>query len=110
MNRVALYNKGCESLLIKFNELAKMLPSFLAALNSRATMCQWNTILTIDDDDGNPRHIIMHHGTLNQANVDVGIAKRQTNAAKPTPPALNHVTAACDLNLGRDSPNFYFMS
>ena len=72
---IALYQKGCKTLPIKFDGLAKLLPSFLAALNLRATMCQWTDILTILDDDRTPRHMIMHHGSLTQDNVNVGIAE-----------------------------------
>ena len=72
---LALYQKGCEALPIKFDGLAKSLPSFLAALNLRATMCQWTNILMIEDDGHTPRHMITHHGTLTQANVDVGVTE-----------------------------------
>ena len=61
---IALYNKGCKALPIKFDGLAKMLPSFLSALNLCTTMCQWQAILMIDDDDGIARHMITHHGAL----------------------------------------------
>ena len=89
---IALYYKGCKTLPIKFDGLAKMLPSFLATLNLRATMCQWTTILMINDDDGVVRHMIMHHGALNQTNVSVGITKRRNNVTKPAPLAAGHIT------------------
>ena len=89
---IALYQKGCKALPIKFDRLAKSLPSFLAALNLRATMCQWTNILTIEDDGNTPRHMITHHGSLTQANVDMGVTEWKNNAAKPQPPAVGHIT------------------
>ena len=72
---LTLYQKGCEALPIKFDGLAKLLPSFLAALNLCATMCQWTNILMIEDDGNTPGHMIMHHGSLTQANVDVSVTE-----------------------------------
>ena len=91
---IALHQKGCKTLPIKFDRLAKLLPSFLAALNLCGTMCQWTDILMILDDNRTPRHMITHHGSLTQDNVNVGVVKQRTNAAKPQPPAAGDITEA----------------
>ena len=40
-------------------------------------MCQWTNILTIEDDSHTPRHMIMHHGSLTQDNVNVGVPNEE---------------------------------
>ena len=57
-------------------------------------MFQWTNILTIEDDGHTPRHMIMHHGSLTQANVDMGVTEQKNNAAKPRPPAVGHIMEA----------------
>ena len=90
---ITLYNKGCEALPIKFDRPAKMLPSCLAVLNLCATTCQWTAILTINDDDGNARHMITHLA-LTQGDLNVGITLRHNDVAKAAPPVAGHITEA----------------
>ena len=46
----------------------------------------------IQDNSGTARHLIMHNNILAQDNANVGVNQRHTNAAKPAPNTVGHMT------------------